>query len=349
MDPQADSDEEFIVLSTSDYAESASRHTRNVESFIKPFGLLPSLLRRSFKSSGTSEAYTRKYSEAKPGRDAAEPLVNDYYSSYHITGGFGGSGGEGGDQGGDGGAGHGPTVYFGQPEAREPSDFPTIRLGDLKLAKEVHISTQSGVVGRRNRGACARRIYHAEIRRDPGTVTVAMYQGEGAEEEWRQHVAKYESIRHPNIIQLYGLVSTKGLYAMVFHDELIPYNQFLDRFEHSPILKTYIIGYCITEFDDATKYIRGDEYGAVVRTRLSFFPVCLSAIRRYSSKAGIVESSLLSGRCSRPAMRHAMDRINQRQRGRVGARVSGLPRNIGVICSPASPRRIMTPPLPKTQ
>ncbi|KAF7337268.1 hypothetical protein MSAN_02279300 [Mycena sanguinolenta] len=175
MDPQADSDEEFIVLSTSDYAESAS-HTRNVESFIKPFGFLPSLLRGSFKSSGTSEAYTRKYSEAKPGRDAAERLVNNYYSSYHITGGFGGSGGEGHTQGGDGGTGQGPTVYFGQPQERESSAFRTIRRGDVKLVgKEV-------VVNRLSRGLGVRRIYHAEICGDPGTVTVAMYQGDSAEE-----------------------------------------------------------------------------------------------------------------------------------------------------------------------
>ena len=36
-------------------------------------------------------------------------------------GGRGGSGGVGGDQGGDGGTGQGPTVYFGQPQAQEPS------------------------------------------------------------------------------------------------------------------------------------------------------------------------------------------------------------------------------------
>ncbi|KAJ6464516.1 hypothetical protein C8R45DRAFT_501226 [Mycena sanguinolenta] len=56
-------------------------------------------------------------------------------------------------------------------------------------------------------------------------------------------------------MQLYGLVSTNGLYAMVFHDELIPYAQFLRRFEHSPILRTYIIGYCTTEFQEAANYI----------------------------------------------------------------------------------------------
>ncbi|KAF7353270.1 hypothetical protein MSAN_01514900 [Mycena sanguinolenta] len=39
------------------------------------------------------------------------------------------------------------------------------------------------VVGRQSRGAGVRQIYHGEIRRDPGIVTVAMYQGDGAEEE----------------------------------------------------------------------------------------------------------------------------------------------------------------------
>ncbi|KAF7353295.1 hypothetical protein MSAN_01517500 [Mycena sanguinolenta] len=113
-------------------------------------------------------------------------------------------------------AGSVTNVYNPHPE--QPSDFQKIRLGDVKLVKEVRLSLQSGVVGRQSRRVGVRQIYHAEIRRDPGTVTIAMYQGDGAEEEWRQHVAKYESIRHPNIMQLYGLVSTKGLYAMDYNN-----------------------------------------------------------------------------------------------------------------------------------
>ncbi|KAF7330731.1 hypothetical protein MSAN_02445700 [Mycena sanguinolenta] len=225
MDPKADSDEEFIVLSTSDCTESASAQAAGLKSsanlFVKSIGLLPSLLGArvtEFQASGTARTDTRKNSEAKPGRDAAERLINNYYN-YHITGGFGGSGGEGGEQGGDGGTGQGPTVYFGQPQARESSDFRTISRGDLKLVKEVRLSPQSGVVGHQNRGVGVRRtVYHAEIRGDPGTVTVAMYQGDGVEEEWRKDVAKYESIWHPNVMQIYGLVSSTGLYAMVFHD-----------------------------------------------------------------------------------------------------------------------------------
>ncbi|KAJ6464518.1 hypothetical protein C8R45DRAFT_501252 [Mycena sanguinolenta] len=250
MDLHADSKPEFVV-STSDYAESTPRRARNPKPLVKSFSFLPSLLRGRLPTSIKSKTRTRKYSETKQGRQAAEQPVNNYY----ITGGFGGSGGEGLDQGGDGGAGHGPTVYFGRPQDREPFEFRTIRLGDLKLVKEVRLSLQSGVVGRQIQAAGVRRIYHAEIRREPGPVTVAMYQGDGAEEEWRQHVAKYEAIRHPHIMQLYGLVRNNGLYAMVFHDELIPYVQFLRRFQHSTILSTYIIGYCTTEFEEAANYI----------------------------------------------------------------------------------------------
>ncbi|KAF7353194.1 hypothetical protein MSAN_01507100 [Mycena sanguinolenta] len=262
MDPQADSDEDFVVLSTSDHTESvsyvlfayavASRLASNAKLLAKSIGFLPSLLGArvtEFQASGTARTHIRKYSETIERQIADHRSVTNY--NYIINGGRGGSGGEGGDQGGDGGAGQGPTVYFGQLRDQETSDFRTIRRGDLKLVKEVRLSPQSGIVGRQSRGVGVRRtVYHAEIRGDPGTVTVAVYQGDGAEEEWRKDVAKYESIWHNNIMQLYGIVSTKGLHAVVFHDELIPYAQFLRHFQHSAILTPYIIGYC-----DATNYL----------------------------------------------------------------------------------------------
>ncbi|KAF7353242.1 hypothetical protein MSAN_01512000 [Mycena sanguinolenta] len=217
MDLHADSEAEVIVLSTSDNVESIPKRPRNAKLFIKSFSFLPSLLRGSFKTSGTRGTYTRKYSETKPGRQAAERLVNNYNYYVDITGGFGGSGGEGGDQGGDGGSGQGPTVYFGQHQARESSDFRTIRRGDIKLVKEICTSPQSGVVGHQSRGACVRRIHHAEISGNPGIVTVAVYQGVGAEQEWQEGVAKYESIWHPNIMQVYGLEADNYI-ADVFRD-----------------------------------------------------------------------------------------------------------------------------------
>ncbi|KAJ6464435.1 hypothetical protein C8R45DRAFT_1024010 [Mycena sanguinolenta] len=101
-----------------------------------------------------------------------------------------------------------------------------------------------------------RRVYTAKLEgRGSGHMTVAMYEGERAEEAWNQHLTKYEAVRHPYVMQLYGLVNTKMLRGMVFHDELIPYRQFLNCFQHSPILSTYILGYCNTEFHEATNYL----------------------------------------------------------------------------------------------
>ncbi|KAF7353209.1 hypothetical protein MSAN_01508600 [Mycena sanguinolenta] len=269
MDPQADSDEEFIVLSASDCTESASALfpqaaglKSSAELFVKSIGLLPSLLGArvtEFQASGTTRTYTQKYSETMGRQIVDQRSVTNYY----ISGGRGGSGGEGGDKGGDGGTGQGPTVHFGQPQEREPSKFQRIRLGDIKLIKEfkeMRSSPRWSVVGHQTSGASVRRVYKAKLEgRESGHLTVTMYEGDRAEEEWNQDLANYESIRHPNIMQLYGLVSSKGLYAMVFHDELIPFAQFLRRFEHSPILRTYILGYCLiikgTEHEEAASYI----------------------------------------------------------------------------------------------
>ncbi|KAJ7347422.1 hypothetical protein DFH08DRAFT_809179 [Mycena albidolilacea] len=73
-------------------------------------------------------------------------------------------------------------------------------------------------------------------------------QGDKAEEQ--QHVVKYEAVRHPHIMQLYGLVQPRGLCGMVFLNELIPFYQFLNPFKHSRILTTYILAYSSSEWRD---------------------------------------------------------------------------------------------------
>ncbi|KAJ7369212.1 hypothetical protein DFH08DRAFT_833355 [Mycena albidolilacea] len=136
------------------------------------------------------------------------------------------------------------NVYNPPPE--QPAAFRTILLGDIKLLKEIRVNDESGVVGRQSQRTNARRMYYSAkiVGGEPGPVTVALYQRDDTEEEWRQHITKYESIRHPKIMQLYGLMSTKGLRGLVFHDELIPFLQFFSRFEYSPLLITYICAYC---------------------------------------------------------------------------------------------------------
>ncbi|KAJ7821212.1 hypothetical protein B0H14DRAFT_2831995 [Mycena olivaceomarginata] len=146
------------------------------------------------------------------------------------------------------------NIFNSLPE-QPPAAFRTILLGDIKLMKEIRPTGPSGVVGRQSRGVGVRRMYTAQIVGRGWPMTVAMYQGAGAEKEWREHIAKYESIRHPNIMQLYGLVNAGPLRAMVFHDELIPFHQFLEHFKYSSILTTYIHGYCSTEWNEAWQYL----------------------------------------------------------------------------------------------
>ncbi|KAJ7871706.1 hypothetical protein B0H14DRAFT_207070 [Mycena olivaceomarginata] len=137
-----------------------------------------------------------------------------------------------------------PTMSIVRPQ--ELTAFRTILLGDIKLIKELRVNDESGVVGRQNRDARVRRMYSAKVMGgETGRMTVAMYQGAKVEEEWRQHLAIYESLRHPNVMQLYGLANTSALHAMVFHDDLIPFDQFIGRFRHSPILTLYIYSYCV--------------------------------------------------------------------------------------------------------
>ncbi|KAF7345753.1 hypothetical protein MVEN_01595600 [Mycena venus] len=136
----------------------------------------------------------------------------------------------------------------------QPTAFRTILLGDINLLKELYLDGQSRIMGRKSRVG-VRRMYSATLEgRDSKLMTVAMYRGEGAEEQWREHIEKYEYIRHPNIMQPYGLVSTSGLRAIVFHDELVPFREFFNRFQYSPILTTYILGYCTTEWNEARDY-----------------------------------------------------------------------------------------------
>ncbi|KAJ6464505.1 hypothetical protein C8R45DRAFT_1080095 [Mycena sanguinolenta] len=96
MDPQADSDGEFVVVSTSDYAESdpypgtvfpqISRLTNNAKLLTKSFGFLPSLRGArvtEFQASGTARTHIRKYSER---RIADHRPVTTNYNNYFING-----------------------------------------------------------------------------------------------------------------------------------------------------------------------------------------------------------------------------------------------------------------------
>jgi hypothetical protein len=56
-------------------------------------------------------------------------------------------------------------------------------MGDIDLQHEICLEHNSTVLGRyRHERACVRRVYSAKINGRKSGVTVAMYQGDGAEE-----------------------------------------------------------------------------------------------------------------------------------------------------------------------
>ncbi|KAF8175074.1 hypothetical protein K438DRAFT_1979948 [Mycena galopus ATCC 62051] len=101
-----------------------------------------------------------------------------------------------------------------------PCDFRRIPLGDLDLRHEIRFECGSDTACHRNCGGSARKFYSARIHDCNANLTAAVYQGETAEEDLRDTVLKYSWLRHPNVVQLFGTVTTSGIHAAVYHDEI---------------------------------------------------------------------------------------------------------------------------------
>ncbi|KAF7374164.1 hypothetical protein MSAN_00298100 [Mycena sanguinolenta] len=104
-------------------------------------------------------------------------------------------------------------------------DFQTIPLGDIDLQREIRLKNDFGAIR-------LRKLHSAQIRREQSKMTAVIYQGDGAEQEWRPDVEKYMTyiFSHPNIVQLYGTAMCGTIHAAVFNDELIPLQQFIDLY-----------------------------------------------------------------------------------------------------------------------
>ncbi|KAJ7509129.1 hypothetical protein B0H11DRAFT_1963952 [Mycena galericulata] len=110
------------------------------------------------------------------------------------------------------------------------------------------------MVHRQSVGA-ARRMYSARIEGRQPDVTVAVYQGENAEENWKRELAKFSKIWHPNFLQPFGIVHSLGLYATIFSDELVPVRQYIEEYGHSMHSTVYLYAYFTGELQDAIHYI----------------------------------------------------------------------------------------------
>ncbi|KAJ6450172.1 hypothetical protein C8R45DRAFT_1114247 [Mycena sanguinolenta] len=163
----------------------------------------------------------------------------------------GGNGGGGGMSDGCGGMGEGPRLkmtvknfvknnYSAAPTVL--SDFRTIPLGDIDLRREIRLNNDSVIV-------TSRRLHSAQMHgRSSVMRTVAIYQGDGAEQDWREDVERYLAVRR-----------------------VPPVPSFLDIYQGSPFTSVYIRECIIIEFDVTQQYIYATFDRVVPSEHCTFF------------------------------------------------------------------------------
>ncbi|KAJ7706580.1 hypothetical protein B0H16DRAFT_1901600 [Mycena metata] len=144
------------------------------------------------------------------------------------------------------------------PPPAEVPKFRTIPMGDIDLQQELMVNEESGNIDRRRERHCVRRVYSAKIDSRNTDLTVAIYEGDGAKEAWQQHIKMYMSLRHPNIVQMYGTAGSDAMYATIFDGDLIPFRQVLAV--ASPIITVYIYACYVTEWREAGNYVAKSPY-----------------------------------------------------------------------------------------
>ncbi|KAJ6512528.1 hypothetical protein C8R45DRAFT_1067778 [Mycena sanguinolenta] len=104
-----------------------------------------------------------------------------------------------------------------------PADFPRIPMGDIDLQREIRLGSHGrlGIV-------TFRRLYSATIQRGNSrmTRTVAVYQGGGAEQEWRRDIAKYITVRF-----VAATAFPRPLEALAFCDIQVEFQAVCDYFK----------------------------------------------------------------------------------------------------------------------
>ncbi|KAJ7714534.1 hypothetical protein B0H16DRAFT_1702007 [Mycena metata] len=93
-----------------------------------------------------------------------------------------------------------------------PADFRMIPLGDIDLRKELVVNRIVSTIGHGQERNCVRRVYSAKIEGRRSKATVAVYEGNGAEEDWRRDIEMYMSVR-----RVWASTSYGNIHATVFH------------------------------------------------------------------------------------------------------------------------------------
>ncbi|KAF8214436.1 hypothetical protein K438DRAFT_1801404 [Mycena galopus ATCC 62051] len=106
-------------------------------------------------------------------------------------------------------------------------------MGDLDLKHEILQNTGSRVARRRRGQSSVRRMYSVHLHGSNSAMTAVLYQGAHAEQQCRAEISRYSELRHPYLLQLYGIANTGGVHAAVFHDDLISHVAFWQQYTNS--------------------------------------------------------------------------------------------------------------------
>ncbi|KAJ7618728.1 hypothetical protein FB45DRAFT_932299 [Roridomyces roridus] len=135
------------------------------------------------------------------------------------------------------------------PPSRELEPFRRLRRGDIDL-RQTRWDGKLGTVssGARN-AAVRRRICSAVVDGKQSEVSVFLYEGDDAEQKWRDFLARHTNLWHPNIVQIFAISTMNGTYAAVAHDDLLPYSEFMASHRPSPIMT--VLAYVCWSIDNA--------------------------------------------------------------------------------------------------
>ncbi|KAK7046207.1 hypothetical protein R3P38DRAFT_3257674 [Favolaschia claudopus] len=203
-------------------------------------------------------------------------LPSSHITTVNVSGGVGGAGGRGGQGGGAGGNGEGPHLYFksaivnvqhhfddsSNQDSLVDSNFRRIPWGDVFLQRQLYVdspgSYRASYRARFSRKRSSVRIVRS-AKIDSREFTVATYEGEDAEKEWKEDIETFMDIRHENVLQLYGTVRWRNIWAAVFHGaELTRFVDFVSDCWYSPILICYIYGHVSHIHDSVDSYLRSN-------------------------------------------------------------------------------------------
>ncbi|KAJ7465951.1 hypothetical protein FB451DRAFT_1261443 [Mycena latifolia] len=142
------------------------------------------------------------------------------------------------------------VVHKNTSESRLKSGLRSICMGDLHLLSETKQFNivQMRAVRRRKTGDLLRyepqtigmrTIYRVRVFGSTHIMTAVVYHG-AQSEQWREMLCRAPGIRHPNILQLFGVTSSHdGLDALLYHDDFVPVSEVRKKHRELPLASCY--------------------------------------------------------------------------------------------------------------